>query len=154
MTNNMDIDNLIDYWLKGIPYVWIPNKDVNACQRYYLLSKNTALFSFDNRGNSFTLNRKAIKRETVPGLTFSFFKFTSEQCKTVRNYFLIWTHSIASIKHEIRIEGKPTTIRKRISTTKANVILGNVVYKKIEILKHPSKYSVMLVELDEEIICN
>lgn len=146
----MDVDARMDYWIKGIPYVWIPNKkNVNACQRYYLLSNDTALFAFDHQGNSFSINRKAIKRETSPGTTFSPFRFDFGEKNNVRNYFLAWTKPISKIKHEIRIEGKPTTVHKRVSVVRAKIILKNVVYKNIEILKHTDKYPVMLIELDE-----
>lgn len=146
----MDIDNRIDFWLKGIPYVWVPNDNINKCRRYYLLSDDTALFTFDKHGNSFTVNRKAIRHETSSGLTFSPFKFRLDEYNTARKYFLVWVKHISSVTHEIRIEGKITTSRKRVSTTRPKIMLDGVLYKKIEINKHSKSYAVMLIELDEE----
>lgn len=49
----MDWDNKIAFWIKGVPYLWVDNKDWKKCKRIYLVSPKTR--AFDIEGKSKTL---------------------------------------------------------------------------------------------------
>jgi len=38
------LDNLINCWYKNVPYLWIPNKSLDKCQRLYFLHENCFVY--------------------------------------------------------------------------------------------------------------
>nr|WQM87175.1 hypothetical protein [Marseillevirus cajuinensis] len=47
---SVDFDS-VGYWLKGVPYVWIPSENIKDCKRYYFLNGNTGAYDSENRSS-------------------------------------------------------------------------------------------------------
>jgi hypothetical protein len=107
------MDQKIGYWIKGVPYVWIGSGKEEECKRFYILHHNTAaLFDSKNR----LVDPTFIKSEMYAGRldlkeTFSLLPLADKKCKTIRNFFLIWTFgpslgSIDDLLFKTTIKGK------------------------------------------------
>lgn len=76
-------DNKIAFWIKGVPYLWVDNKDWKKCKRIYLVSPKTR--AFDIEGKSKAL--QTFWEERTP-----FYDGVSlvENCEEgVSNYFMV-----------------------------------------------------------------
>lgn len=40
----MDYDNVVEYFIENVPYLWIFDKDYRECRRFYFLNVNTCVF--------------------------------------------------------------------------------------------------------------
>lgn len=118
-----DYDNLIGFWIKDVPYLWVQGKTPDTSKRFYI-SYNIGVFDKENH----ILDSQGVQIYTVEGKidpveTFSLLPFpTKKECDLVRDYFLVWTFfPIQSLhlaitqkekispwtnKVDIRIEGK------------------------------------------------
>ncbi|AMQ10792.1 hypothetical protein [Brazilian marseillevirus] len=78
----------VGYWLKGIPYIWVPGKNFEDSKRYYFANPEVELF---NEGNKTALQRVWARTSELTGndeiLEFSLSFFSCQ--KWPRNYFLV-----------------------------------------------------------------
>jgi hypothetical protein len=88
---NKDLDDMIGFWLKGLPYIWIEGETWEECMRFYLVDDQiSAVFDEDNhtldgRNISSYINFKMVS----PKKKFSLFPFNKD-CLKVRDKFLIY----------------------------------------------------------------
>ena len=83
-----NFDTHIGFWLKSLPYIWVPGNTVEECKRFYLLHHNAAAL-FDENDNIIDRTFVIQKNET-----FSILPMAKKQCKLVRNCFLVDTNFI------------------------------------------------------------
>lgn len=88
----MDSDHIICFWIKELPYIWIPNKNIDQCKRYYLVDQNTfAVFNNQNEITNLTSLIKNLKNSSAELEDYSIIPIetNNKKCKLVRNMFLV-----------------------------------------------------------------
>ncbi|BAU80149.1 hypothetical protein A9K97_gp202 [Tokyovirus A1] len=45
---SLDFDS-VGYWVKGMPYVWVPSQKLKECKRYYFINGNMGAYDAENR---------------------------------------------------------------------------------------------------------
>ncbi|ALH06916.1 hypothetical protein PMV_218 [Port-miou virus] len=78
----------IGYWLKGIPYIWVPSSNFRDSKRYYFANKGTVVFSDTNRTATqgvWMRTSGATGSDQVLEFSLSFFSCI----EWPRNYFLV-----------------------------------------------------------------
>ncbi len=147
-----DLDHIVDFWIKGVPYVWVPGKTVASCKRYYLLSKDIAAFYYMKTGGVESINMSAANVELSPDVLlamFSFEDFNEGKCRMIRNHFLVWHKPLSKITNEVRIEGNQVRTWKRSSLTTITVLYKKKQFKKFVLKEHPNKWRFSLVDVYE-----
>ena len=76
------LDSTISFWIKNVPYLWVPGKNVHDSKRFYILGDLTDELSFFNKKNEF-MNSLC----SDDACLFSF----DPKCDVVREYFLAYT---------------------------------------------------------------
>src|SRR3989344_7830744 len=117
----MDIDNILGYWIKDIPYIWIGDKEISKCYRLYL---SPSTITFDSNFN--ITNSTYSKDHTIIPLY--------GQCNIVKNFFLSYYIRDLSLmkkipqnlnikKYEIRVRGVESD-PQILDINKVDVYLG------------------------------
>ncbi len=120
-----DYDNLIGFWIKGAPYLWVQGETPYKSKRFYMLFDIAVFDQKDYILDSNEIRIYSAKEKIDLAETFSLLPFPKEkECQMVRDYFLVWTFSFLSEsarlkfsydngivfpwtdKADIRIEGK------------------------------------------------
>lgn len=95
-----DLDLQLGFWLKNIPYVWVPGKTVETCNRYYIFhgnKENLTIFLENNpmSGEHHTNIKPLDMNPLTPSFSlFSFGKHPETDCKMVRNCFGVWVYDL------------------------------------------------------------
>lgn len=101
-----DFDSFVEFWITGMPYIWVNNSDVKKCKRFYLSFSDIAIFDKNNNvaSSEYIKSKDIPKKETFCILPIN----KNENCKIVRNYFLCDVKlSPNNINNDnIRIDGK------------------------------------------------
>lgn len=91
-----DFDNFTGFWIKGVPYLWVPGDSPQTSMRFYILHHNASSV-FDS--NDYILDPTFVKNALFahrldPKETFSLFPIAHKKdCGIVRNHFLVWMFS-------------------------------------------------------------
>ena len=96
MTEPVDFDNYVGFWIKDAPYLWAPGESPETSKRFYILHHNAAAL-FDE--NNYILDTSFIKGALFGGRldlkeTFSLLPIAHKKdCGVVRDHFLVWVFS-------------------------------------------------------------
>ena len=96
-----DYDNLVEFWVKDVPYLWVEGKTIYDSKRFYILDYISVFDKEDHILDPKYIQTALYERKLDPAETFSILPFPKEkECQMVKNYFLAWTFSklVASTK--------------------------------------------------------
>jgi hypothetical protein len=160
-----DHDHVLNFWLKGIPYVWLPDEDIYKCRRLYIIDES--IFIYDEECHKTTFGRQEINyphfiKDWEEHLDvwydlygsldiFSLLKICEKDCEVVRNCFLVWIHPITleaiqwycsnylKIENfDVRIEGTSVVYRNiftREPQSMLTILYQGEVYKELMLEK-------------------
>jgi hypothetical protein len=123
----VDFDNEVQFWIKDIPYIWIPRTSIYTSQRLYIFHPKDTIIVFDKNNKFYNLSRvnSDDNIECISMLPFS------ESCNFIRQYFQVYPLSLINFSdHDIRIEGNPTDLKKNIITSENTLKIVSTLYKK------------------------
>lgn len=131
-----DFDNTIGFWIKGVPYVWVPDNLIENCKRYYILDSKLSIAVFNEHNKIVDARSDRNKKsERSEKSAMSLFPFENKRCALVRNCFLIdlqfnsqRTAESLSSKFDdlVRVEGENLLPGNKINTSHSNVIFDIV----------------------------
>lgn len=136
-----DIDNLLQFWIKDVPYIWVDGGSAEKSKRYYLFED---CLYFDSHNKVITeRDYQNYQPKSDYSEDFSIIPF-SKECSIQRNYFLVFLHAsdiekkdyILSIalgkkiapfsKYEFRMNGKKIDDFSKVKKEKVTIISEDI----------------------------
>lgn len=90
-----DFDLEVGFWIKDVPYLWVPSKTLPECKRFYFIS-GIDVFSESTHEHALSkISDRIVKEEfKFEDLEYSILPIKGN-CSIVFNYFLVWTPDTA-----------------------------------------------------------
>ncbi len=107
--SKLDIDNLVGFWVKNVPYIWVGGKTKEDCVRYYITSDNDVNY-IEHEGQLIPSEQHLIEKLPLAPIYFFKLKNIKEDCRWISDYFRVYNRVSKKIKNlngvDIRVEGK------------------------------------------------
>lgn len=140
-----DNDIKCSHWLYNRPYVWINNKNIEKCQRLYLVYNDDPVFIHTRKGypmklrkvNFSKINLEFSKIENLSMIDLWSRPSRINECKWVSNYFRVFIDTKSNLNdYDVRINGKKIRY-KNINTVgdyleQSGIPMGGTTFLKID----------------------
>jgi len=124
---NQDFDNIIGFWVKDVPYVWVNGKTYSDCKRFYILDFTKFISVFDEN-NKIVSGLDAEKDESKT--TFSIFPLKMGECNLVRNCFLLHNHDLGRSTATVTPEWLNDNFKNAIVKVEGKILTEKCVINK------------------------